>query len=380
MEILLSPSYNSQGDLAHSYGRAIKSSRELHIASAFLTHWSTRDKLCAACQKLLFVVGTDFGLTRKRACENVLKWLPKKFKSEFLAVPSAAQGSFHPKVMVWQDLDNRYWCIVGSSNLTEAAFNSNFEANIEVEIEKHEYNRIVEWIENIARDCQVINLDWLKQYTERSFSSRRTAQQRFVSRVIQLPLPTGAKYEEAIARRRKQQRAFKEIQGKLLAAMEKCSSGSMSDSDFWVRFKQLWSGHESRLQGRGLERSAKNANWRQACKITLHILSRAKVESEVGLDRVVRQEIDSLFEAGNPVRGAWLSEMLCHYFPDRYPLLNHPIKEWLKRKRWKAQRGSSEGSAYIELARKLREVIRQNKGGPRNLAELDTVIWTAINS
>ena len=111
----------------------------------------------------------------------------------------------------------------------------------------------------------------------------------------------------------------------------------------------------------------------------LRILDRAKLESDVNLDRIVRQEIDMLSRAGNPVRGAWMSEMLCHYMPDRYPLLNQPVNDWLKLKRWRAQRGSSEGSAYIELARKLREVVRQNEDGPRNLAELDAVIWLSVN-
>ncbi len=75
-----------------------------------------------------------------------------------------------------------------------------------------------------------------------------------------------------------------------------------------------------------------------------------------------------------------MSEMLCHYLPDRYPILNRPVKEWLQRKRWKAQRGSSQGNRYIELARKLREAVRQNENGPRNLAELDAVIWLSVHS
>jgi len=43
------------------------------------------------------------------------------------------------------------------------------------------------------------------------------------------------------------------------------------------------------------------------------------------LDNVVRKEIDRLADADNPNRGAWLSEMLCHYFPSRYPVVNKPV-------------------------------------------------------
>lgn len=380
MRILLGPSHNGHAELTRSYRRAIKSSKELYIATAFLTNWATRDRLSPSCHKFLFLVGTDFGLTRKLACENVLTWLPRKFKSDFLAVPSSHEGSFHPKVIAWKGLDNRFYTIIGSSNLTEAAFNSNIEANVELELSGKEYERIVRWIEEIGKGCQVINDDWLSQYKERNYSRPKGESSHKAGRVIQLQIPAGKKYDNAIFERRRQQRKFKDIHGKLIAAMKQCANGSISNSQFWQRFWNLWAHHDSRIQGSGLQFSAKSANWRQACKSMLRILERAKLDSEVNLDRIVRQEIDMLSRAGNPVRGAWMSEMLCHYMPDRYPLLNQPVNDWLKLKRWKAQRGSSEGSAYIELARKLREVVRQNKDGPRNLAELDAVIWLSVNS
>jgi len=379
MEILLGPSNNGHVELARSYRRAIKSSKELYIATAFLTNWATQDRLSSNCHKFLFLVGTDFGLTRKLACENVLRWLPKKFKSDFLAVPSSHEGSFHPKVIAWKGLDDRFYTIIGSSNLTEAAFSSNIEANVELAISREDYERIVDWIEEIGKESQVVNDDWLAQYKERNYSRPKGNSSRKSGRVIQLPIPRGKKYDEAISYRRKQQRAFRDIHGKLIAAMKRCANASISNSQFWERFKELWYHHESRIQGSGLQFSAKSANWRQACKSMLRILDRAKLESDVNLDRIVRQEIDMLSRAGNPVRGAWMSEMLCHYMPDRYPLLNQPVNDWLKLKRWRAQRGSSEGSAYIELARKLREVVRQNEDGPRNLAELDAVIWLSVN-
>src|SRR5881397_236244 len=112
MEILLGPSNDSLNQLGQLCGRAIRASTELYIASAFLTNWSAQEKLSPYCRKLLFNVGTDFALTRKQACENVLRWLPKKFNSDFLAVPSSTNGCFHPKVVAWRGLDNAYRCII----------------------------------------------------------------------------------------------------------------------------------------------------------------------------------------------------------------------------------------------------------------------------
>lgn len=374
----------SQGEkhneLIKWYRRAIKNSKELYIASAFLTDWKIKEPLNEKCKKLLFIVGTDFGLTRKSACEDVIKWLPKRFKSDFLAVPSSYNGNFHPKVIVWQEHDNRYYAIIGSSNLSEAAFSSNIEANILLEISKSEYNDLIDWIEKIAVQCQVINEDWLEQYKERNYSRPKGTNPSERIRVINIQIPKGKKYDKQVKERREKQRSFKEIKNKLIQAMEDCERGSISNSEFWEKFWKLWSKHESRIQGEGLQISGKSANWRQACKAMLRIIRSSKNVSEVQLDRIVSEEIDMLARAKNPVRRAWFSEMLCHYFPDRYPLLNGPVEEWLRINHWKAQSGSSEGAAYVELARKLREILRQNKDRIRDLAELDAVIWLSVNS
>jgi hypothetical protein len=68
--------------------------------------------------------------------------------------------------------------------------------------------------------------------------------------------------------------------------------------------------------------------------------------------------------------------MLCHYFPDLYPLVNTPVKTWLRYNKYRAPRKASEGARYIDLAMKLREALKQNtqnKAG--NLLELDHAIW-----
>jgi hypothetical protein len=93
------------------------------------------------------------------------------------------------------------------------------------------------------------------------------------------------------------------------------------------------------------------------------------------LDHVVSEQIDRLEKSHNPARGAWFSEMLCHFLPDRYPLKNGPVQRWLKEIHYRGTRGLTPGQRYVELAGQLRAAVVSNPGGARNLAELDTVIW-----
>jgi hypothetical protein len=93
-------------------------------------------------------------------------------------------------------------------------------------------------------------------------------------------------------------------------------------------------------------------------------------------DDVVAREIDDLGAKNSTTRKAFLSEMLCLQFPSDYPVLNKPVRDYLADIKFHAPRHSSEGSRYIDIARKLRASLKQNPNHPaKNLAELDTVIW-----
>jgi hypothetical protein len=108
----------------------------------------------------------------------------------------------------------------------------------------------------------------------------------------------------------------------------------------------------------------------------LKILSAPKTVSQTKLDNIVKQEIDSLAALKNPNRGAWLSEMLCHFYPDKYPIVDKPVKLWLKSIKYRSPLNSSEGSRYIDLAIKLRFAMKENSfNSARNLIELDSAIW-----
>lgn len=375
MKILLNNPTTTKNELTKRYENAINKAKELYIASAYLTQWITNVKLYPKCKNFLFLVGTDFGLTRKKACSDVIDWLPKRFYGNFLSVPHMIENGFHPKIIAWKDNHNKYHCIIGSSNLTEAAFNSNYEANIEVKLTYKEYNGIVNWLEDIGKECQVIDDDWLNQYKERNFKRQRGRKPKGPTPVVILRIPTGKSFRYSILERRKNEKTFKEIKGRLLKAMIFSSKGKISNAVFWNKFWSLWHDHPSRMQGSGLQFSGKSANWKEACKSFIRIINLSSALSELNLDNVVKQEIDKLANSNNPVRGAWFSEMLCHFFPDRYPLVNNPVKIYLKMNKWRSQRGLSNGGKYIDLAKKLRNALKQNKNGPSNMPELDGIIW-----
>ena len=94
------------------------------------------------------------------------------------------------------------------------------------------------------------------------------------------------------------------------------------------------------------------------------------------MDNLVRDEIDKLDKKENPARKAWFTEILCHYFPEKYYLWNTPISNWLRNNNYNAPRGASMGAKYIYIAKELRRVIKNKAAGrARNLVELDGAMW-----
>jgi hypothetical protein len=372
MKILLSPNTTPNTDLRDAYNGALRDAEELYIASAYLTDWDVKYKLGPACKHLTFLVGTDFGLTRKRAMLNVLRWIPQKISSEFGAVP---QGSgFHPKVMAWKSRSRKYYCIIGSSNLSKAAFSSNCEANVLLEIDSDEFARLCEWL--AAVPSSPVSKDWIKHhYTEAT--AVRTGRVTGLFAIRPSDLPHGLACVRAVLERRRKQATFSEIAGKLKAAARHCSEKEISRTQFWKFFWGLWAKGTWRFQGKGIERKGKTAKWEEVCGALVKILDQgqsAPISRKV--DRVVSEEIDRLAKIRNPMRGAWLSEMLCHYFPESYPINDAPVKAWLTAIKLPGRRGATEGQRYTQLAQTLRLAVREHHpAGARNLAELDGAVW-----
>ena len=372
MRILLQPTdKNETVPLDALYNRAIADAVELFIVSAYLTDWRPNQELPDKCRELSFIVGTDFGLTRRDACRNVLKWLPEEYKSDFLAADHIA--GFHPKLVMWKDEVGQCHLLLGSSNLTRAAFSTNYEANVYVTISDEQYNDIKEWIYKIGFECSPISEDWLEQYKE---AEKARGPRGKKAPVVSLQLPSGTLIDEAVLARRKQHEAFADIKEALAELIGRCAQGILTNEHFYTEMMALWGRHPSRLQGKGLEIRGKHSNWQDVCRSISTILATAETASVPALDYTVRKEIDRLAKARNPNRGAWLSEILCHYFPDLYPLVNNPVKAWLQHNEYRVPRKASEGAQYIYRARALRRAIKQNtKNEARDLLELDHAIW-----
>lgn len=373
MRILLLPNEaTSSNYLIKFFNKAFKEAMELFIVSAYLTEWNPGTKLNKNCEELSFIVGTDFGITTKDACRKVLKWLPESMKNDFLAAD--AISGFHPKLIMWKDESDQCNLLLGSSNLTQAAVTTNYEANVLTKISKEQYDIIRDWVYSIRLACSPISEDWLDSYKEATRVSKPSGKGK--TYIIQFNLPSGKDIDKAISRRRKQQKAFASIKDELTMLIKRCASSKISNKKFYEGMMDLWGSHKSRFQGRGFEIAGKHSKWKEVCKSILSVLSKSDTATVLSLDTIVKKEVDYLNSRQNPNRGAWLSEMLCHYFPDRYPLVNKPVKVWLQHNKYRHPRGSSEGARYIDLSIKLRHAIKSNVANrAKNLAELDHAIW-----
>lgn len=371
MEIILNPNVDKKS-LKDYYKKAFKEANEILVVSAYLTTWHIDFVLNKNCNEFSFIIGTDFGITQKQACYKVLKWLPKHFKSDFCAADFT--NGFHPKVIIWHKKNGGYYSIIGSSNLTQAAFDTNYEVNVFLKIDSEEYKRIKKWIHEIKRHSTPISDDWIKSYKEikRNYGLKRSSSQR----IITFNLPKGKAINESIKARRKQQNSFSMIKSELLSLIKKCASKKINNDVFYQKLMDLWGYHKSRFQGQGFQIKGKNGNWQEVCNSLSRILSVHEDISIAELDNYVKKEIDYLSKKNNPNRGAWFTEILCHYYPEFYPLVNKPVETWLHFNDFRSPRNSSEGSKYIDLSLKLRQAIKENKNySARNLADLDGAIW-----
>lgn len=362
---------NITSELRYYYKRAFQNAVELFIVTAYLTEWDDSLELNPACQSFRLIIGKDFGITRKAACEKTMHWLPKKRKSQFKVADRI--GGFHPKAVFWKEKGGGYFAIVGSSNLTRAAFETNYEVNVFSPLSEVEYAKGKNWVKKIEEQSVVMSEDWLKSYKEASPSRSHPPQVVTPLVPLELPRPPGTK--ERIESRRANLAAYEKVQRGLTGLFRRCASRKISSEQFFQELPSYWSRDAGdRLQGRGFERTGKDSDFQALSRSFLRILD----ATDQDRDDVVTLEIDRLREQKVPTRTAFLSEMLCLRFPEEYPVLNGPVWHYLKHVKFKGPRGASEGAYYIDLAIKLRSSLLQNPGHPaKNLAELDTVIWLA---
>lgn len=375
MELMLHAP-NMDCDLSRCYEQAFKNAVELFVVTAYLTEWDASLELNPNCRSFRVITGRDFGITRKAACEKVMGWLPPKRKAQFMVADRI--GGFHPKAVFWKEQEGGYFAVVGSSNLTQAAFGTNYEANVFLPLSEADYVKGKKWVKQIEKRSVVMSEDWLKNYKEaplarlhRTKGSRK--EEGDVAPVVLLDLPRPRGMKERIETRRKNLAAYKRQRDDLMALFRQCASGQIKRGSFYQELLTHWSPEVGdRLTGRGFEITGKRSDFRPLSKSFVKIVD----ANEEDRDDVVSEEIDKLKEQGVPTRGAFLSEMLCLRFPEEYPVLNQPVQDYLRAVKYRAPRLASEGARFIFLSKTLRSSLRSNPDHPaKNLAELDTVIW-----
>lgn len=367
-----------KNSLYSQYAQAFGNAVELYVVTAYLTEWDDSLRLNSRCTKLRIIAGKDFGITRKKACEAVMKWLPARKKACFL-VADYIDG-FHPKAVFWKQEDGKAYAIVGSSNLTKAAFESNYEANVVVALTNKEYQSAKDWVKKIEDKSVVVSQDWLKHYQEAIPAKKKpkTKNSLSASAVSDLWLPTPSDGPRRVKLRRAQIAAYRKQKSGLHKLFSSCAAGKISPEDFYEKLSTYWSyDKNTKIQGSGWQILGKGADFSIVSQCYQDVLD----ASDDDRDDVVAEAIDYMAQEGVPARSAFFSEMLCLEFPDLYPVLNKPIKNYLSAIKFRAPRKASEGAKYIDLAKKLRLSLSENpKHCAKNLAELDSVIESAYRS
>lgn len=148
----------------------------------------------------------------------------------------------------------------------------------------------------------------------------------------------------------------------------------ISNADVYRKLNELWA--PFRFQFGPWAITAAGSDWNAFSQAFLAVYG----ASEEDRDGVVQAQMDWMAEKGVPTRKAVFTEFLCRYFPDAYPLLNQPVKDWAKGVGYGDPRGASEGAKYLVFAKTLRAALAQKPKGyrARNLAELDLYIWAWI--
>jgi hypothetical protein len=378
MQLFLLP--ESGGKLTEAYFEAFENADEIFVLSAYLREW--RDfALSSSCENVTVIVGKDFGITRKQALTRLLEWKVEQGDTCHAYVADGIDG-FHPKILAWREGDEHY-LIVGSSNLTVSAFESNVEANCRLKISRSRYDHICHWVADVLASSTPIDQQWIDAYQEKPLPTHknRKKQAENPSNLLGVVLPRFPGLAGALAYRKERIHAFEACKEEVTRTIRACAHGDMSSYDFYEWLIENWNRSEWKFQGNGVFRHEHDAtDWQFVC----HALTTCLDAADEKRDAIVMQQYDRLEDNKEiaRVRKAFLTEMLCHYFPEDYPLWNNVLERWFKHVGLNATRprGLSAGQKYIWMAEHLRRVIEENPSYPaNNIAELDHIFWALGN-
>lgn len=377
IELFLHPlESNKKNSLVKKYKKALKSAKKLYIVSAYLTDWNSKEFIFNDnYDDFKFIIGQDFGITRKHACSNVIMSLPPKLKDKFYVVKTSNVKGFHPKAIFWENDKNRYFALVGSSNLTKAAFEKNHEANVYTEISKQQFEEIIDWLNKINKHCQVVTNEWIKNYKE-------------TSRIHPQNLANSLNKDEKshiIQERRIILANFDKVKQDIIRLFESCCNKKISSEEFYMQLNNLWNvERKNRLQGKGWERTGKHSDFQKLSESFVIINNKHKQYekkecSRRSLDNVVAKELDKLKEFKIPTRKSFFTEILCLMYPSLYPITNKPVSKFIQNNGLFQYKKLSEGTKYIELAKKFRKKVVTDDYTINNLLEWDSIIWASYN-
>jgi len=369
MQLVLVPSKQCL-NLKNIYDKAFAEATELYVLSAYLTAWDYPGALNSRCSKFRLIVGTDFGITRKQALKNALRWLPSDQKCNFLAADKIS--GFHPKAAFWKDKKGESYCVIGSSNQTNAAFTTNYEVNIHSKLTAAEFEKTRDWINNIEKNCSQVNEYWIEEYQEGTPpppKKRKPVDSEKEVQAYHFQIPDN--FKRNLLRRNEQMKAYAETRDTFMTLVEKCAAGQLSNIIFYQYLTDLWGkDHYISFQSGVWKITGKKSNLSEVCNSLIKVRD---IETP-NLDDFVKVELDSLEKLKNPTRKSLFTEFLCKEFPDRYPVWNNPIEGYLKFHNLKFPRGSSFGSKYIHMAREMRKIVKRESLPVKDLTELDLLI------
>ncbi|WP_065329174.1 phospholipase D family protein [Tritonibacter mobilis] len=369
MKLILVPS-DQEMNLRDEYEKAFSEATELYVLSAYLTHWNFQKKLNSGCRKFRLIVGTDFGITRKQALYDALKWVPRNQKCNFLAVDKIS--GFHPKVAFWKDKNNEFHCVIGSSNQTHAAFNTNFEANAVAEISSIDFMKSAKWVQDIVNHCSQVNEQWIADYKEGNNTPRNNENHKIARNQLQdFGIHEPTHFKDFLLDRRRQMRAYSDARSDFIELVEECAAGQLSSHDFYRDFTNLWGkDHYISFQSDAWKRRGKSSSFSEICRSLVEILS----TKDVDLDDVVRVELDRLDDLKIETRKSLFTEILCKEFPNQFPVWNARIEKRVAYPILAFPPRSSFGSKYIHMAREMRRLVKCEDSPVNDLAELDLLI------
>jgi HKD family nuclease len=259
--LFLQPQESQAEHIRHVYQRAFDQATELYVVSAYLRTWDTELKLNADCKKFMFVVGKDFGITRKKALHTVREWLEEQERpAREFRVAHGITG-FHPKAVVWKEPTGQAYMLLGSSNLSDAAFNTNYEANVFIELDALSFQDAKKWFARIADKSasRPVTADWIEnEYVEAPSEGNGGGQpSKSGAGGDEFDAPTlpdfpPVEMEKLLHQRRISRAEFDQYAKRpLLKAMRACAEGRMSDTIFYDELNRIWYSGTGRIQAQG---------------------------------------------------------------------------------------------------------------------------------